>query len=387
MIADLCSLRDTRDIDPYPVYEVLREQGDVVWDAGMSAWLVLDHDGCSYVERAEDLFEEPTGSLPGAAQITGRRDLRALVDTEHDVLHRALSHRWRPGPIVPYGPDIIGPVLAERLATLAGQERIELFEDLASIVPIKVVARILGLPDEDDSTLRQAKGWMDAVLEWGHTYGANDAVRAAAIEATQRISPMLRDVIRDRRDRPTDDMISWLWQAGADVADDWGEDDVLANATFLFEAGSETTSLLICTLVKRLLEEAGYRRRSILVDDDALRWYTDEGLRHSTVIHWRARRAVAATVLGGVTIRAGEMVHPVNAAANRDPHRWQRPDVFDPDRPGLAGHLAFNVGPRHCAGAHLARLQAMAVVHQMPAFPSALMWRSCRLCTSSSHTR
>ena len=84
------SLLETRDVDPYPIYAELRQNGSVVWDEGMSAWLVLDHDGCAFVERNEDVFEEPTGSLPGADIITGRRDLRALVGTQHATLHGSI---------------------------------------------------------------------------------------------------------------------------------------------------------------------------------------------------------------------------------------------------------------------------------------------------------
>jgi cytochrome P450 len=364
------SLIETRDVDPYPIYAELRLNGSVVWDEGMSAWLVLDHDGCAFVERNEDLFEEPTGSLPGADIITGRRDLRALVGSQHATLHGSISRAWRPKPILPYRAELMEPIVADRLASVATEERMELFADVAAIVPIRFIARVLGLPDDSDDTLRRAKGWLEAVLAWRHTYGADVEIREAAIEATRLISPMLLDVIRDRRDRPQEDMISWLWTAGGDVADDWNEDDVLANTTFLFEAGAETTSLLICTLVKQLLEETPERRTDVLADADALRWYTDEVLRHTTVVHWRARRALRDTELGTATIRAGDMIHPVNAAANRDPAQWERPDEFDPTRPRLAGHLAFNVGPRHCAGAHLARLQAAETVTSLfAAFP------------------
>jgi cytochrome P450 len=218
--------------------------------------------------------------------------------------------------------------------------------------------------------LRRTKAWLEAVLAWRHTYGRDPEVREAAIDATARLSPMLLDVIRDRRDRPGEDIISWLWAIGPSVASDWNEADVLANTTFLFEAGSETTSLLMCTLVKRLLDEPAHRRAEIIEDTDAMRWYTDEVLRHSTVVHWRARQANQDVELGGVRIEAGSMVHPVNAAANRDAARWERPTEFDPSRPGLAGHLAFNIGPRHCAGAHLARLQTTEAVQALfRAFP------------------
>ncbi|CAN5669854.1 cytochrome P450 [soil metagenome] len=366
MVVDaLPSLRDMRDVDPYPLYEELRGRGSVVWDGGMDAWLVLDHPGCALVERREDLFEEPTAGMPGAAAITGRRDLRALVGEQHDTLHRALSHSWRPGPIAHYAEAIIRPVLAQRLASLAGSDRLELFEDVASRVPIRVIARVLGLPEEDEATLRRTKGWLEAVLAWRHSYGRDAALREAAEEATRQLTPLLMGVIRERRAHPTDDMLSWLWAAGEQVFPDWGENDVLANATFLFEAGSETTSLLICSVTKRLLDEPLDRRVAVLADDESLRWYIEEVLRHSTVVHWRARRATRDVELGGETIRAGDMVHPVNAAANRDPAHWERADEFDPGRPRLASHLAFNVGSRHCAGAHLSRLQAVETLRAL----------------------
>jgi cytochrome P450 len=59
-----------------------------------------------------------------------------------------------------------------------------------------------------------------------------------------------------------------------------------------------------------------------------------------------------------VRIAAGDRVHPVNAAANRDPARYDEPDRLRLDRKGYASHLAFNAGPRFCVGAALARMQA-----------------------------
>jgi cytochrome P450 len=74
---------------------------------------------------------------------------------------------------------------------------------------------------------------------------------------------------------------------------------------------------------------------------------------------------------GGTAIAAGDRVHPVNAAANRDPARYGCPDSLDLDRRGFASHLAFNVGPRHCVGAALARLEAVeaiaALLRRVPA--------------------
>jgi len=65
----------------------------------------------------------------------------------------------------------------------------------------------------------------------------------------------------------------------------------------------------------------------------------------------RVRQALEDVELGGELIRKGDRVHPINAAANRDPSRYPEPDSFRLDRKGWASHLTFNVGPRQCVGA------------------------------------
>ncbi len=364
------SVRDLRDIDPYPAYERIREVGPVVWDEGMLAWLVLSHEDCTFVLRREDLFEEPTGTLPDAPRIVGRRDIRSLVGQPHELLHRSVSHAWRPMPIEPLAMVAVRPLVEERLARVGPDERFELFAQFARLLPISVISRVLGLPDADTDTLDRAKGWMEAVLAWRHSYGEDAEARVAAIEATRQLEPLLLDTVRARRDRPEADGISLLWATGREVAPDWDEQDVMDNAKFMYEGGSETTAFLICTATHRLLELPPPERTRVLGDAAAFALFLEEVLRHSTVVHLRARRATVDVELGGVRIRAGQRVIAVNGAANRDPERWEHPGELDPTRPRLFGHLAFNVGPRHCAGAHLARLEATEAVRGMfRAFP------------------
>ncbi|MCY7418083.1 MAG: cytochrome P450 [Chloroflexi bacterium] len=364
------SLHDLRDIDPYAAYEQIRAAGPVTWDAGMRAWLVMSHDDCTFVLRREDLFEEPTGSLPDAARIVGRRDIRSLVDAQHEQMHRAVSHAWRPTLIAPLAMAAVRPLVADRLSRLAPEPSFELFAEFARLLPISVISRVLGLPDADADTLDRAKTWMEAVLAWRHSYGEDPDVRVAAIEATRQLEPLLIDTVRARRDRPEDDGISLLWQVGREIALDWDEQDVMDNAKFMYEGGSETTAFLICTATHRLLEMPAPTRAATLADQGAFALFLEEVLRHSTVVHLRARTATTDVAIAGVRIGAGERVIAVNGAANRDPERWERPATLDPSRPRLFGHLAFNVGPRHCAGSHIARLEATeAILGMFRAFP------------------
>ena len=79
----------------------------------------------------------------------------------------------------------------------------------------------------------------------------------------------------------------------------------------------------------------------------------------------RVRQALEDVELGGEQIRKGDRVHPINAAANRDPSRYPEPDSFRLDRKGWASHLTFNVGPRQCVGAALARLEITETMNVM----------------------
>lgn len=351
------SLRDIRDKDPYVAYELAREKGNVVWDEGMHAWLVLDYEGCAMVERREDLFAEPTGHLPGADVMTGPHEFRLLTGEPHRTLHHYLSARWAPNAIEPYREAFIRPVINARLERIRSLGRAELWTDFASLVPIAVIIQVIGLPTMEDNDLRRVKTWIDAVLAWRHTYGGEPSIVSAAMEATRSMEELLLPVIIERRQNPAEDLISGLWSVGPSIAAGWNERDVLDNIKPLFEAGAETTALLICTGARIALGDAALQER-IKSGGEPLNRFVDEVLRHTTPVHWRARVATADVQLGKVTIRAGDRVHPVNAAANRDPARFRNPQTFDIDRPGYRSHLAFNAGPRHCAGAWLARFEA-----------------------------
>lgn len=176
------SLRALKDVDPFPAYAAIAAAGPVLWDEGMNAWLVSPHELCTMVLRREDLYAEPTGSLPGAAQIVGRRDIRSLLGEQHETLHRAVSHAWRPDPIAPLAAGAVRPLVAERLAGLASRPTFELFGEFARLLPISVISRVLGLPDADTATLDMAKTWMEAVLAWRHSYGEDPELVEAAID-------------------------------------------------------------------------------------------------------------------------------------------------------------------------------------------------------------
>jgi cytochrome P450 len=350
------SILEVRDVDPYGLYARLRDGGPVSWDEGLRGWLVTSYDDCAFVERREDLFGPGMGTLRCADEITGRRSVLTLEGEPHAALHRFLARAMTPAAIEPLRPEI--RAMADALLDeLAAEGNVELVARYAMPLPIAVVARVVGL-EHDAAALLRSRVWMEAVLAWRHSYGLDDEITEAARVAARASVDDVLPTVRARREDRRDDLISALWEVGPSILPDWTEDDVLDQCRVLFEAGAETTSHLIATCVALLAADEALERR-VREEEGALIRLIEEALRLWTVVHMRVRVAREDVELGGVAIRAGERVHPVNAAGNRDPARYEDPDRLDIDRRGYASHLAFNVGARHCVGAALARLEAV----------------------------
>ena len=354
-----------RDVDPYPAYERHRAPpGPWSGTRGCGPGWCRPTSCARSCCGGRTCSRSRPGRCPDAHRIVGRRDIRSLA-----------GRRARAAPSGGVARLAPGPHRAPRRWPPCGRS-----------------SRSVWRASRQRVALRAVRGVRAAAADLGHLARAGPAGRGRRHAGPgqdldgggARVAPLLRrgpgragrrhrghatagaaalDTVRARRDRPADDGISLLWQAGRASAPDWDEQDVLDNAKFMYEGGSETTAFLICTATHRLLELPQTRARR-----DARR----------TAARLRAVPGGGAAALDGgppagadrdrrrgprgMPIRAGERVIAINGAANRDPERWERPDAIDPTGRALCGHLAFSVGPRHCAGAHLARMEATEAI-------------------------
>src|SRR5262249_19022916 len=137
-----------------------------------------------------------------------------------------------------------------------------------------------------------------------------------ALASAEKLNEMLLPIIRDRKENPRDDYISKLWADGPGIIQPWTETEVLAQCRVLFFAGTETTAHGLNNCIYLWLT----RRHDITQKD--IPALIEEMLRLVGVIHFRVRVALQDFELGGKLIRAGDRVHPMNSAANRDPARF-----------------------------------------------------------------
>ena len=168
------------------------------------------------------------------------------------------------------------------------------------------------------------------------------------------VSPLV-----DRRiSEPTNDFLSVL--ARGETEGVFNRHQVLVNAALLLFAGHETTMNLICNGLLAFLRHPDQWAR--LVGDPAryIRLATEECLRYDPPVKSTQRIAARDVELGGETIRKGDRIRWIIAAANRDPLAFDAPDTFDITRqPNL--HVSFGGGIHYCLGATLARIEGQEV--------------------------
>jgi cytochrome P450 len=196
--------------------------------------------------------------------------------------------------------------------------------------------------------------------------GADDpdfnATPQSAAAAFKEVFDYGRDLLKDRRAHPGDDLISLVAHGEVD-----GKplDPVATDGFFVLMvgAGNETTRNAIADSLYVL---AGHPdvRRALIADPQRLPLAVEELLRFvSPVIHMR-RTATRDTEIRGQRIAQGEKVVMLYGSANRDERVFGEPDSLDPGRANVRSHLAFGHGIHICLGAVFARMELQIVLEE-----------------------
>jgi cytochrome P450 len=368
------SLKQLRDQDPYPFFEERLNESPVCWDEEMKAWLVLGYTEARYVQLHEDLFRHPYATIPTAADIYGGpRGVLLLQGEEHQSVHNYLLKHFTPMRVAKNRQEYIADLIGHRLDAFGDRTRIDLASDFGGIVPSDVIAALLGLDWQNEALMAQCRTWNRSMFRWTETFGEDEDAYVEAKAAAEHLNDVLLPVIRERKGGDGDDLISLLWRDGAALLDSWGEDEVLAQARVLFFAGTDTTTHLIQNTIYLLVAHPSAQAR-LRGNEAAIADFVEESLRFFAPVQFRVRVATQDVEIGGMLIREGDRVHPVNAAANRDPAHYECPAQFNDERSSVKDHLAFNVGPRYCVGAALSRGEAVESLVQILDRYQSLAW-------------
>tara|TARA_R110002110_G_scaffold12615_2_gene59660 strand:- start:593 stop:1774 length:1182 start_codon:yes stop_codon:yes gene_type:complete len=339
--------------NPYPAYAAARA-GDALrhWtDYDMAA--TFDAVTIQSLLRDRRLGREKPPqaqtAYPDHLQDWAQTEIHSMLDMEpprHTRLRGLVLRAFTSRRIANLRPDI-DAVTADLLADLP-KDTFDLIPAFCSQVPVRIIARLLGVPESMSADLLR---WSNAMVAM-YMAGRTRAVEDAANQAARDFSAFLRRYVDKRRTDPRDDLITHLIAAEEDGAK-LSTDELIGTCILLLNAGHEATVHSLGNATKCLLEHNTPRAA---LAPDAIAGTVEEILRFDPPLHLFTRYAYEDVTIRGHVLKRGDEIALVLGAAGRDPAIWDHPDRFDPSRP-VKPHAAFGGGLHFCVGAPLARLE------------------------------
>jgi cytochrome P450 len=238
--------------------------------------------------------------------------------------------------------------------------RMDLIGDFAFLLPVTVIAEMLGVHSEDH---RQFRDWAVALASAVDVRTSNDAHLEASHAAVQ-LSAYLQDVIADRRKTPQDDLISHLIAVQeAEGTERLSDEEMVATAILLLVAGHETTTNLIGNGTLALLQNRA-QWEGLLANAGGVVTAVEELIRYDSPVQITFRVAFEDMEIGDQPIKRGDTVGMVLGAANRDPEHYPDPETLDVTRkPRIPGSFGFGI--HFCLGAGLARAEGQIALETL----------------------
>lgn len=375
--------------NPYPTYAQLRSTTPVhhvTLPDGRGVWLVTRYDDVASVLRDERFVKDWRNAPPSEqlAQVSPiPEEMTKLVignflfmdPPNHERLRALVSKAFTPR-LIEQMRERVQAVADALLDAVQDKGGMDLIEDYAYLLPITVIAKLLGVSAEDRYKFRE---WSVTAVSGNRT---QEYAEKVLIPQMQAFTDYLKATFEEKRKNPEDDLISALVRA-EEAGDKLSENELLGTLFLLLVAGYETTVNLIGNGTLALLQHPDQLQK--LRDDPSLiKTAIEELLRYDGPFEISTERFAREDVtIGETVIPKGEMVMAVIAAGDRDPERFPEPDTLDITRTNNK-HLAFGKGIHFCLGAPLARMEGQIAIgtllRRMPNLrlkgsPESLRWR------------
>ena len=228
---------------------------------------------------------------------------------------------------------------------------VDLVETYCSVLPVTVIAEILGVPDAERRRVLDFGSAAAPSLDLGLGFRRYRAVARALVQFDAWLGRHLDDLRRE----PGDNLLSQLVTV-RDEGQGLSESELKSTAGLVLAAGFETTVNLLGNGIALLHDHPDQRAR-VMADPSLWSNVVEEALRLDPPVLLTGRMALRDTSLAGEPLRAGSMVTAILGGANRDPEVFADPLRFDVARANARDHISFSAGRHHCLGAQLARME------------------------------
>ena len=347
--------------DPYPVFARLRDEAPLYYNERYDFWALSRH---ADVEKALSDWETFSNSRSDILELVKStfdmpKGVMMFEDPpEHTLLRGLMSRVFTPRRMAEI-EDQIRRYCVNCLDPLVGSGGFDIISELASMMPMRVIGMLLGIPESEQVSVRDAN---DANLRTrpGAPMKVADATKIAD-------GSIYADYVEWRAANPSDDLMTAL--LNVEFTDRSGEHrkltrkEVLHYTQVVAGAGNETTGRLIGWLAKVLAEHPD-QRREIAEDRSLVLRAVDETLRFEPTGPHVARYVARDFEYDGTTVPAGSAMLLLFGAANRDERRYRLPNTFDIHRDNIS-HLTFGKGVHYCLGANLARLEGRVALDEV----------------------
>ncbi|MFM6981847.1 MAG: cytochrome P450 [Microbacteriaceae bacterium] len=344
--------------DPYPGLTEMRAAGKPFWHDELGIFIAAGYDDANQVLRARTLGRIFTPRSPEAEwHEFNWLHADSILDSEppkHTRLKSLIAKAFNRNKIEGLRPQV------ERLTSslldaienkISKTGQFDVIADYAEPLPVKVIAALLGFPDDDEHLLRP---WSQSIVKM-YEVNPTEAEQAEARQASREFADYVRGLMEERKRTPGTDLISDL-AAVEEGGEKLNVQELIATCVLLLNAGHEASvngfGNGIVAALRREDQAALLRNDPQAVSPTAL----EEFLRFDAPLHLFERTATADTVIGGVTIPTGAKIAALLGSANRDESIFEHADTMnllrDPNP-----HIGFGAGIHFCLGAPLARLE------------------------------
>jgi cytochrome P450 len=363
--------------DPYGYYGRLREEDPIHWNELYDLWVITRHDDVVWMTRHHELFSnavfrnDPRPAYP--AILESDQDLYEYVRNyqadqfiqhdrpEHLEMRKAVHSYFTPRSMEAWRPFVRNAV-KELLDAAEAKGHMDVMQDVATPLPVLVIAQMMGVPEPDRPYIRELA---EKLLYIGR--GEYDRMKPLT-EGMQGMVEYVSPLVDERLANPGDDFISVLAQGEKQGI--FTRHQVLVNTSLLLLAGHETTINLLCNGTLAFMEHPA---QWALLKQDPAGWAkraTEECLRYDAPVKSIQRIAAQDVEMRGKVVHKDDRIRWFISSANRDPEVFTSPETFDISRDPNP-HVAFGSGVHHCLGATLARLEGQEVFKALAErFPS-----------------
>ncbi|TQJ85579.1 cytochrome P450 [Streptomyces sp. SLBN-31] len=354
--------------NPYSAYRVMRETAPLIWHEPTQSYIISRYEDVERVFK-DKKSEFTTDNYNWQIEPVHGKTILQLSGREHAVRRALVAPAFR-------GSDLqekFLPVIEQNSRALIDAFRhtgsADLVADYATRFPVNVIADMLGLDKADHLRFHR---WYTSVIAFLGNLSGDPEVTAAGERTRVEFAEYMFPIIRERREKPGDDLLSALCAAEVDGVK-MSDEDIKAFCSLLLAAGGETTDKAIASIFANLLLHPD-QLAAVREDRSLIARAFAETLRYTPPVHMIMRQSATDVELSGGTIPADATVTCLIGAANRDENRYGDPDRFDIFREDLtsatafsaaADHLAFALGRHFCVGALLAKAEVETGVDQL----------------------